>query len=76
MHLAINSISRHVKGAYMFGRLDLSYSMLEHPTISRFHAARNDIVDFVLAAYLKRKKHKALYRALTKLEEDTGPQAL
>ncbi|WVZ05793.1 hypothetical protein V8G54_019139 [Vigna mungo] len=27
------------KGAYMFGRLDLCDFVLEHPTISRFHAA-------------------------------------
>ncbi|KAG6396135.1 hypothetical protein SASPL_142276 [Salvia splendens] len=29
---------RHEKGAYMFGRVDICDFVLEHPTISRFHA--------------------------------------
>ncbi|KAK4367640.1 hypothetical protein RND71_011432 [Anisodus tanguticus] len=29
---------KHKKGAYMFGRVDLCDFVLEHPTISRFHA--------------------------------------
>lgn len=31
-------VIRYEKGAYMFGRVDLCDFMLEHPTISRFHA--------------------------------------
>ncbi|KAK7273260.1 hypothetical protein RIF29_14309 [Crotalaria pallida] len=34
----IDKLNLHEKGAYMFGRLDLCDFMLEHPTISRFHA--------------------------------------
>lgn len=32
---------RYEKGAYMFGRVDLCDFVLEHPTISRFHAGIN-----------------------------------
>lgn len=32
------SYSRNEKGAYMFGRVDLCDFVLDHPTISRFHA--------------------------------------
>ncbi|WJX45534.1 hypothetical protein P8452_32408 [Trifolium repens] len=49
----IDKFNVHEKGAYMFGRLDLCDFVLEHPTISRFHAARNGIVDFVLAVECK-----------------------
>ncbi|XP_020587911.1 kanadaptin-like [Phalaenopsis equestris] len=34
----IEELDVHEKGAYMFGRLDLCDFVLEHPTISRFHA--------------------------------------
>ncbi|KAL1322919.1 hypothetical protein AAHE18_14G232800 [Arachis hypogaea] len=34
----IDKYDVHEKGAYMFGRLDLCDFVLEHPTISRFHA--------------------------------------
>ncbi|KAL5095729.1 hypothetical protein RYX36_000056 [Vicia faba] len=34
----IDKFNVHEKGAYMFGRLDLCDFVLEHPTISRFHA--------------------------------------
>ncbi|CAI9752773.1 unnamed protein product [Fraxinus pennsylvanica] len=34
----INQLEIDKKGAYMFGRVDLCDFMLEHPTISRFHA--------------------------------------
>ncbi|XLR21136.1 hypothetical protein S83_049048 [Arachis hypogaea] len=34
----IDKYDVHEKGAYMFGRLDLCDFILEHPTISRFHA--------------------------------------
>ncbi|KAJ0099379.1 hypothetical protein Patl1_21584 [Pistacia atlantica] len=36
--LLINSTCKCEKGAYMFGRVDLCDFVLEHPTISRFHA--------------------------------------
>lgn len=36
------------KGAYMFGRLDLCDFVLEHPTISRFHAGMHTFVYFSL----------------------------
>ncbi|KAM3209331.1 hypothetical protein ACQJBY_063797 [Aegilops geniculata] len=42
---ASSKILTSKKGAYMFGRIDLCDFMLEHPTISRFHAVlqfRND----------------------------------
>ncbi|KAJ9564089.1 hypothetical protein OSB04_000055 [Centaurea solstitialis] len=34
----IDQFDVHEKGAYMFGRVDLCDFVLEHPTISRFHA--------------------------------------
>ncbi|CAL0318762.1 unnamed protein product [Lupinus luteus] len=34
----IDNFNVYEKGAYMFGRLDLCDFILEHPTISRFHA--------------------------------------
>ncbi|KAG9144062.1 hypothetical protein Leryth_013719 [Lithospermum erythrorhizon] len=34
----IDQLNVNEKGAYMFGRVDLCDFMLEHPTISRFHA--------------------------------------
>nr|XP_016446761.1 PREDICTED: kanadaptin-like [Nicotiana tabacum] len=34
----IDQFDVHKKGAYMFGRVDLCDFVLEHPTISRFHA--------------------------------------
>ncbi|XP_060191947.1 uncharacterized protein LOC132621628 [Lycium barbarum] len=34
----IDKFDVHKKGAYMFGRVDLCDFVLEHPTISRFHA--------------------------------------
>ncbi|KAI4352340.1 hypothetical protein L6164_006603 [Bauhinia variegata] len=34
----IEKLDVYEKGAYMFGRLDLCDFLLEHPTISRFHA--------------------------------------
>ncbi|XP_016445189.1 uncharacterized protein LOC107770402 [Nicotiana tabacum] len=34
----IDQYDVHKKGAYMFGRVDLCDFVLEHPTISRFHA--------------------------------------
>ncbi|XP_028060040.1 kanadaptin-like isoform X2 [Camellia sinensis] len=34
----IDQLDVHEKGAYMFGRVDLCDFVLEHPTISRFHA--------------------------------------
>ncbi|CAJ2669212.1 unnamed protein product [Trifolium pratense] len=34
----IDKFNVHEKGAYMFGRFDLCDFVLEHPTISRFHA--------------------------------------
>ncbi|KAH6791897.1 SMAD/FHA domain-containing protein [Perilla frutescens var. hirtella] len=34
----INRYDVHEKGAYMFGRVDICDFVLEHPTISRFHA--------------------------------------
>ncbi|XP_076920130.1 uncharacterized protein LOC143581180 [Bidens hawaiensis] len=34
----IDQLDVHEKGAYMFGRVDLCDFILEHPTISRFHA--------------------------------------
>ncbi|KAK4285573.1 hypothetical protein QN277_002255 [Acacia crassicarpa] len=34
----IDKLDVYEKGAYMFGRLDLCDFVLEHPTISRFHA--------------------------------------
>ncbi|XAR51605.1 hypothetical protein NMG60_11006279 [Bertholletia excelsa] len=34
----IDQLDVHKKGAYMFGRIDLCDFVLEHPTISRFHA--------------------------------------
>ncbi|KAK2443829.1 protein phosphatase 1 regulatory inhibitor subunit PPP1R8 protein [Trifolium repens] len=34
----IDKFNVHEKAAYMFGRLDLCDFLLEHPTISRFHA--------------------------------------
>ncbi|KAI3813281.1 hypothetical protein L1987_18001 [Smallanthus sonchifolius] len=34
----IDQFDVHEKGAYMFGRVDLCDFILEHPTISRFHA--------------------------------------
>ncbi|KAK9052494.1 hypothetical protein SSX86_029123 [Deinandra increscens subsp. villosa] len=34
----IGQFDVHEKGAYMFGRVDLCDFILEHPTISRFHA--------------------------------------
>lgn len=34
----IDQLHVHEKGAYMFGRVDLCDFVLEHPTISRFHA--------------------------------------
>ncbi|XP_028801053.1 kanadaptin [Neltuma alba] len=34
----IDKLDVYEKGAYMFGRLDLCDFLLEHPTISRFHA--------------------------------------
>ncbi|KAG2715385.1 hypothetical protein I3760_03G073600 [Carya illinoinensis] len=34
----IDQFHVHEKGAYMFGRVDLCDFVLEHPTISRFHA--------------------------------------
>ncbi|XP_030468896.2 uncharacterized protein LOC115687451 [Syzygium oleosum] len=34
----IDQLSVHEKGAYMFGRVDLCDFVLEHPTVSRFHA--------------------------------------
>ncbi|KAK7295560.1 hypothetical protein RJT34_18470 [Clitoria ternatea] len=34
----IDTLNVHHKGAFMFGRLDLCDFVLEHPTISRFHA--------------------------------------
>lgn len=36
--VVVGLVHRHEKGAYMFGRLDLCDFVLEHPTISRFHA--------------------------------------
>ncbi|CAL2249893.1 unnamed protein product [Prunus armeniaca] len=34
----INQFDVYEKGAYMFGRIDLCDFVLEHPTVSRFHA--------------------------------------
>jgi len=34
----VDLVYRYEKGAYMFGRLDMCDFVLEHPTISRFHA--------------------------------------
>ncbi|KAF8012762.1 hypothetical protein BT93_I0804 [Corymbia citriodora subsp. variegata] len=34
----IDQLNVHEKGAYMFGRVDLCDFVLEHPTVSRFHA--------------------------------------
>ncbi|XP_058187799.1 uncharacterized protein LOC131304551 isoform X3 [Rhododendron vialii] len=34
----VDQLHVHEKGAYMFGRVDLCDFVLEHPTISRFHA--------------------------------------
>ncbi|KAK4740479.1 hypothetical protein SAY87_032411 [Trapa incisa] len=34
----LDQLNVHEKGAYMFGRVDLCDFVLEHPTISRFHA--------------------------------------
>ncbi|KAK3019131.1 hypothetical protein RJ639_002862 [Escallonia herrerae] len=34
----VHQLDVHEKGAYMFGRVDLCDFVLEHPTISRFHA--------------------------------------
>ncbi|WOG89277.1 hypothetical protein DCAR_0208514 [Daucus carota subsp. sativus] len=34
----VDQFDVHEKGAYMFGRVDLCDFVLEHPTISRFHA--------------------------------------
>lgn len=31
---------RTEKGAYMFGRIEMCDFILEHPTISRFHAGK------------------------------------
>ncbi|KAK2401779.1 squamosa promoter-binding protein [Trifolium repens] len=41
----IDKFNVHEKGAYMFGRLDLSDIVLQHPTISRFHAAGEVVLD-------------------------------
>lgn len=40
-------LSRHDKGAYMFGRVDLCDFVLEHPTISRFHAGIAPFFGFI-----------------------------
>lgn len=34
----VDQLNVHEKGAYMFGRVDLCDFVLEHPTVSRFHA--------------------------------------
>ncbi|PPS19060.1 hypothetical protein GOBAR_AA01519 [Gossypium barbadense] len=45
------------KGAYMFGRIDLCDFVLEHPTISRFHAVyRAKVFQFFLLGFLVTKK--------------------
>lgn len=43
---------RNEKGAYMFGRVDLCDFVLEHPTISRFHAGKCFLFGHVIVLYL------------------------
>lgn len=38
---------RSTKGAYMFGRIDLCDFVLEHPTISRFHAGMRSFLFYI-----------------------------
>lgn len=46
------SDSRNEKGAYMFGRADICDFVLEHPTISRFHAGMVSLPDFSIVILL------------------------
>lgn len=68
-NLVLNSLyfsfcTRNKKGAYMFGRVDLCDFLLEHPTISRFHAGKSWLDIFfilqfsicVLSIIISRKK--------------------
>ena len=48
--------SRYEKGAYMFGRVDICDFVLEHPTISRFHAGIYSFFSCFLVMVEKRKK--------------------